>query len=167
MLTIYVDGVTRQATYEKDNEHKQFRCTHQNIENAEAAYDHLNVTIASSENKDELKECWFALRGDVRLYDELRVAGIPWNRTEAAALERHFESIPAGALTTVTYVSEDTPPSHTVKNSPLYRELRTCQALIVADLFGWNKDEIVMLQLPKESELAPPLPEDAFWESDW
>ena len=166
MLTICVDGVTRQATYEKDNEHKQFRCTHQNIENAEAAYDYLNVTISSSENKDQLRERWFALRGDVALYDELRISGIPWNRAEAAALERHFESIPTGALTTVTYVSEDAPPSHTVKNSSLYRELRTCHALIVADLFGWNRDEIVMLQIPAESEL-PPVPEDPIWERDW
>ena len=166
MLTFYVDGVTRQATYEKDNEQKRFSCTHQNIENAEAAWDYFDVTISSSENKDQLKERWFALHGDIALYDELRVSGIPWNRVEAAALERHFESIPVGALTTVTYVSEDAPPSHTVKNSSLYRELRTCQALIVADLFGWNKDEILMLQIPEEAEL-PPVPEDPVWERDW
>lgn len=148
MYFLSVEGALLCAEYEKERGQNEFRRVylHQDSEpNPKEGGEILEAKMKSSENKDNLREVWVVLYGTPRQIIWTIQNNLPMAKLETDAILRHLDTVGAEQPTMLTYLLEE--PYHVARHSPLYRELRSCQQAIVADMFGRKAKEVHVLNL--------------------
>lgn len=133
-----IDGIDRHAKYEKDNDNRTFKRMAMKTSSSENKNGVLSVTIMNDQNRDCLIETWFVFHGKpweiIKFIDEKCQRAM----VETDRIFDFLDTIGKDEETTFTFPFYYEEPSHIIKNSYIYRELRVCQQSIVADILNFD-----------------------------
>lgn len=135
--------IVRSLVYQKDNANRTFTC----IEGTTYSHDMksvlLHVNISSTENHDVVKEAWMVLYGKPKEIVASISKDWPMAKLQSDEIFDCLDTLPMDEIATITYNVIE--PSYVIKGSALYKELRICQRVIVADLCEVSPEKVIVL----------------------
>lgn len=150
MYELFLEGSTRNATFEIDEDGEKMRCVSLEIEEDTqgSRCDFFNVMILERSKKSKLVDGWMTLVGQPWEIYEAMGEEFPMAIMESEAIFRYLDTIDPDADVIITYPLEG-PSSKIVRDSKMHQIMRGCQRSVTALLYGMPESKVKVLEINK------------------